>query len=162
MQKNLAYIEANTSATEETGKSRTFRISADSEFVKYPNEIKPEANEDLLKVYIDAEELEKAQELNRELVEMAAEHDEALMELYFEKGSLTQDDIRAGLKIGDRILEIEGADAKGFTVSEVSSRLKGDPGSTVTVRSALPQSLSAMVSSPLILVIFTMSVSVPV
>ena len=49
---------------------------------------------------IPAEELEKAQELNRELVEMAAEHDEALMELYFEKGSLTQDDIRAGLKIG--------------------------------------------------------------
>lgn len=41
---------------------------------------------------------------------------------------------RAGLKIGDRILEIEGADAKGFTVSEVSSRLKGDPGSTVTVK----------------------------
>ena len=31
---------------------------------------------------------------------MAAEHDEALMELYFEKGTLTQDDIRAGLKIG--------------------------------------------------------------
>ncbi len=49
---------------------------------------------------IPAEELEKAQELNRELVEMAAEHDEALMELYFEKGTLTQDDIRAGLKIG--------------------------------------------------------------
>ena len=31
---------------------------------------------------------------------MAAEHDEALMELYFDKGTLTQDDIRAGLKIG--------------------------------------------------------------
>ncbi len=49
---------------------------------------------------IPAEEMEKAQELNRELVEMAAEHDEALMELYFDKGTLTQDDIRAGLKIG--------------------------------------------------------------
>ena len=49
---------------------------------------------------IPAEEMEKAQELHRELVEMAAEHDEALMELYFDKGSLTQDDIRAGLKIG--------------------------------------------------------------
>ena len=49
---------------------------------------------------IPAEELEKAQELNKELVEMAAEHDEALMELYFDKGTLTQDDIRAGLKIG--------------------------------------------------------------
>ena len=30
---------------------------------------------------------------NKELVEMAAEHDEALMELYFDKGTLTQDDI---------------------------------------------------------------------
>lgn len=49
---------------------------------------------------IPAEEIERATELNRELVEMAAEHDEALMELYFDKGSLTQDDIRAGLKIG--------------------------------------------------------------
>ena len=49
---------------------------------------------------IPAEELDKAQELNKELVEMAAEHDEALMELYFDKGTLTQDDIRAGLKIG--------------------------------------------------------------
>ena len=49
---------------------------------------------------IPAEEMDKAMELHRELVEMAAEHDEALMELYFEKGSLTQDDIRQGLKIG--------------------------------------------------------------
>ena len=49
---------------------------------------------------IPAEEIDKAQELNKELVEMAAEHDEALMELYFDKGTLTQDDIRAGLKIG--------------------------------------------------------------
>ena len=49
---------------------------------------------------IPAEELEKAQLLNKELVEMAAEHDEALMELYFDKGTLTQDDIRSGLKIG--------------------------------------------------------------
>ena len=49
---------------------------------------------------IPAEELERAQALNKELVEMAAEHDEALMELYFDKGTLTQDNIRAGLKIG--------------------------------------------------------------
>ena len=51
---------------------------------------------------IPADEMDKAQELNKELVEMAAEHDEALMELYFDKGTLTQDDIRAGLKIGVR------------------------------------------------------------
>ncbi len=45
-------------------------------------------------------EMERAQELNRELVEIAAENDDALMELYFDKGTLTQDDIRSGLKIG--------------------------------------------------------------
>ncbi len=49
---------------------------------------------------IPAEEMERATELHRELVEIAAENDEALMELYFDKGSLTQDDIRSGLKIG--------------------------------------------------------------
>ncbi|MFI3293482.1 MAG: elongation factor G [Rikenellaceae bacterium] len=49
---------------------------------------------------IPESELERATELNRELVEIAAENDEALMELYFDKGNLTQDDIRAGLKIG--------------------------------------------------------------
>ncbi len=49
---------------------------------------------------IPESEMEKALELNRELVETAAEHDDALMELYFEKGTLTQDDIRSGLKIG--------------------------------------------------------------
>lgn len=41
---------------------------------------------------------------------------------------------RAGLKIGDRILEIGGEDAKGFTVEQVSSRLKGDPGTSVKVK----------------------------
>ena len=49
---------------------------------------------------IPADEMEKAKALNQELVEMAAEHDDALMELYFEKGTLTQNDIRAGLKLG--------------------------------------------------------------
>ncbi len=47
----------------------------------------------------DAEK-ERAQELNQILVEAAAENDEALMELYFEKGVLTQDEMRAGLKVG--------------------------------------------------------------
>ena len=49
---------------------------------------------------IPAEELERARELNQELTEAAAVYDDALMELYFEKGMLTQDDIRAGLKLG--------------------------------------------------------------
>ena len=49
---------------------------------------------------IPHEEMDKAQALNQELVEAAAEHDDALMELYFDKGTLTQDDIRSGLKLG--------------------------------------------------------------
>ena len=49
---------------------------------------------------IPEEELERAKAYNQELVETAAEYDDALMELYFDKGSLTQDDIRSGLKLG--------------------------------------------------------------
>ncbi len=49
---------------------------------------------------IPAEEMERAKALNQELVESAAEYDDALMEMYFDKGTLTQDDIRSGLKIG--------------------------------------------------------------
>ena len=49
---------------------------------------------------IPEDQLEYAQMLNQELSEAAAVYDDALMELYFEKGSLTQDDIRSGLKLG--------------------------------------------------------------
>lgn len=37
---------------------------------------------------------------------------------------------KAGLKIGDKIIAIDGADAKGFSTEEVSKRMKGDPGTT--------------------------------
>lgn len=40
---------------------------------------------------------------------------------------------RAGLKIGDRILAIDGKSVAGFTTEEVSKRLKGEPGSKVKV-----------------------------
>ncbi|MEG2366355.1 MAG: S41 family peptidase [Alistipes sp.] len=36
---------------------------------------------------------------------------------------------KAGLKIGDKIVAIDGVDAKGFEVAEASKRMKGDPGS---------------------------------
>lgn len=52
------------------------------------------------KVAIPAEEMEKANKLHNELVEKAAENDEKLMELYFEKGSLDEDELRRGLKLG--------------------------------------------------------------
>ncbi|TWO33003.1 elongation factor G [Seonamhaeicola sediminis] len=42
----------------------------------------------------------KAEALHNELVEKAAENDEALMELYFDKGTLNEDEMRQGIKAG--------------------------------------------------------------
>ncbi|HQW04362.1 MAG: elongation factor G [Flavobacteriales bacterium] len=47
----------------------------------------------------DAEK-ERAEALHKELVEKAAENDETLMEHYFDKGELTEDEMRIGLKQG--------------------------------------------------------------
>jgi len=52
------------------------------------------------KLPIPESELEKANRLHNVLVEKAAENDEKLMELYFEKGSLDEDELRRGLKLG--------------------------------------------------------------
>ena len=52
------------------------------------------------KLEIPANELDKANELHNELVEKAAENDENLMELFFEKGTLNEDELRAGIKAG--------------------------------------------------------------
>lgn len=52
------------------------------------------------KLPIPANEKEKAERLHNELVEKAAENDEKLMELYFEKGTLDEDEMRQGLKTG--------------------------------------------------------------
>lgn len=41
---------------------------------------------------------------------------------------------RAGIKIGDRILEVDGRSAKGMGNEWVSERLKGEPGTTVKVK----------------------------
>lgn len=49
---------------------------------------------------IPESEMERAKELHNTLVEAAAENDEALMEMFFEKGNLTQDQMRSGLKVG--------------------------------------------------------------
>ncbi len=43
---------------------------------------------------------------------------------------------RAGIKIGDRIIEIDGESAKGMTVDQISRRLKGDPGTEVRLKVA--------------------------
>jgi elongation factor G len=52
------------------------------------------------KLPIPDSEKEKANELHNALVEKAAENDEKLMEKYFEKGTLDEDEMRQGLKLG--------------------------------------------------------------
>ena len=52
------------------------------------------------KLEIPADQMALAKELQNELIEKAAENDDALMELFFEKGTLTEDEMRAGIKKG--------------------------------------------------------------
>jgi len=52
------------------------------------------------KLEIPADQIDIANELHNELVEKAAENDEALMELYFDKGTLNEDEMREGIKKG--------------------------------------------------------------
>jgi elongation factor G len=52
------------------------------------------------KLPIPEEEKEKAERLHNVLVEKAAENDEQLMEKYFDKGTLDEDEMREGLKQG--------------------------------------------------------------
>jgi elongation factor G len=59
-----------------------------------PNGGKPE------KLEIPEDQKEIANELHNELVEKAAENDEELMELYFDKGTLNEDEMRMGIKKG--------------------------------------------------------------
>ncbi len=49
---------------------------------------------------IPAEEMEKATQWHKTLVEAAAEHDEGLMEKFFEQESLTEDEMREGIRKG--------------------------------------------------------------
>jgi len=52
------------------------------------------------KLPIPESEKERANQLHNELVEKAAENDEKLMEKYFEKGTLDEDEMRQGIKLG--------------------------------------------------------------
>jgi len=52
------------------------------------------------KVEIPEDQKAIADELHNELVEKAAENDEDLMELFFDKGTLNEDEMRQGIKIG--------------------------------------------------------------
>jgi len=52
------------------------------------------------KLPIPEKEIDRATALHNELVERAAENDETLMEVYFEKGTFTEDEMRKGIKLG--------------------------------------------------------------
>ena len=60
---------------------------------------KPEGGEPTIEE-IPAEEMKKAQAWHKVLVEAAAEHDETLMEKFFESESLTEDEMREGIRKG--------------------------------------------------------------
>jgi elongation factor G len=49
---------------------------------------------------IPTDQKDKAEEYHNQLVEKAAENDESLMEIFFEKGALTEDELRKGIKLG--------------------------------------------------------------
>ena len=49
---------------------------------------------------IPAEEMDKAMQMHKALVEAAAENDEGLMEKFFEQDSLTEDEMREGIRKG--------------------------------------------------------------
>ena len=62
---------------------------------KYPKDGgKPEITD------IPESEADRAEELRQELIEKAAENDEALMELFFENDGLTEDEMRSGITAG--------------------------------------------------------------
>ena len=52
------------------------------------------------KLPIPNDQIEIANKLHNELVEKAAENDEELMELFFDKGTLNEDEMRKGIKAG--------------------------------------------------------------
>ncbi|MEN0004410.1 MAG: elongation factor G [Bacteroidota bacterium] len=63
-------------------------------YVFPPDGSKPE------KQPIPDSEMERAQEMHQALVEAAAENDEELMERFFDEGTLTEEELAAGLRIG--------------------------------------------------------------
>ena len=60
---------------------------------------KPEGGAPIIEE-IPAEEMDKAMELHKALVEVAAENDETLMEKFFETEALTEDEMREGIRKG--------------------------------------------------------------
>ncbi|MDR2058462.1 MAG: elongation factor G [Dysgonamonadaceae bacterium] len=107
---------------------------------------------------IPASEAAKAEELHNALVEAAAENDEALMEKFFDQGSLTEEEMREGIRKGlvtrgifpvlcvsadkdmgvRRLMEFLGNNVPGVTELP---RYKNVEGKEITIDSTVPASL---------------------
>jgi len=111
---HLDHDKTNFEKTVELAKEQ---LSSSVTIVQYPVNQGPEFNSiiDLItmKMYtysgdglkpevkdIPSEEADKAEELRMELIEAAAENDEALMETFFENETLTEDEMREGILKG--------------------------------------------------------------
>ena len=82
------------------GKQAIIDILKMKMYVFGPEGGKPEKHD------IPEEHKELAEMLHNELIEKAAENDEELMELFFEKGSLNEDEMKLGIKKGMLNLEL--------------------------------------------------------
>ncbi len=101
-------------------------------YVFRPEGGKPEKHE------IPEEEKTKAEELHNELVEKAAENDEELMELYFDKGTLSEDEMKVGIKKGMLNLELFPVFAVSALNNMGSGRLMGFIDNVAPAASELP------------------------
>ena len=64
------------------GESRSFRVSAEEDFVRWPVEIPPKGNEDFLDVYIDAEEIKTEIDVTGFMFGEAEYNDEGYVSIY--------------------------------------------------------------------------------
>ena len=77
------------------------------------------------KVDIPESEIGRAQEMHNAIVEAAAENDESLMELFFENGSLTEEELTKGLRIALAKQEIYPVFCASSTQNMGSGRIMG-------------------------------------
>ena len=74
---------------------------------------------------IPESEMEKAQVMHNALVEAAAENDESLMDIFFENGSLTEEELAQGLRIAMANQEIFPVFCASATLNMGSGRIMG-------------------------------------
>ena len=94
------------------------------------------------KLDIPEPEQERADTLHNELVEKAAENDETLMELFFDKGTLSEDEMRQGIKLGMMHHELFPVFCVSAEKDMGSGRLMGFIDNVCPAASDMPESQS--------------------